>query len=231
MTLRPDATLGRNAETVASRLAAPGAAPERAVQLAREGWDLYSKGNVEGARDRLAASVEAGGTLWVRYALGLSELALRHLDAARDAFESVRKSEPAFKGVYFDLADVYLQLDRQSDALAVLRDAARRWPDDAETHNAVGVVLIRRGALDDAAESFSRACTAAPSDHIGHVNLGFAHHLRYQRWLRTTPTTPATIGYAERARLSALEAYRRSATLGGATEQKARDAIAALEKR
>ena len=42
------------------------------------------------------------------------------------------------------------------DALAVLRDAARRWPKDAETHNAVGVVLVSRGAMDDAIEA-SRA--------------------------------------------------------------------------
>jgi hypothetical protein len=36
---------------------------------------------------------------------------------------------------------------------------------------------------------------------------------------------------AERARLSALEAYRRSASLGGSTEKAARAAIAALERR
>jgi tetratricopeptide (TPR) repeat protein len=233
LTLRPDKTLGRNAGTVASRLAEPpaGAAPERAVRLAREGWDLYSKGNVEGARDRLAAAVEAGGSLWVRYALGLCELALRRPEAAREAFEFVRKTEPAFEGVYFDLADVHLLLGRTSDALAVLRDAARRWPDDSEAHNAVGVVLIRRGALDDAVESFERACSAAPSDPIGHFNLGYAHHLRYQRWLRTSPPTPAVASLAERARLSALEAYRKSASLGGSTEKAARDAIAALERR
>ncbi len=221
----------RKPDAVASRLAEPaGGTPERAVRLAREGWDRYSKGDVEGARERLSAAVEAGGSLWVRYALGLSELALRRPEAARDLFEFVRKAEPAFEGVYFDLADVYLQLDRSSDALAVLRDAARRWPNDSEAHNAVGVVLIRRGALDDAVESFERACAAAPSDPIGHFNLGYAHHLRYQRWLRTSPATSATTSLAERARLSALEAYRKSAALGGSTEKAAREAIAALER-
>lgn len=232
LVLRPDTTLGRHAETVAGRLAdTSGGVPEGAARLAREGWDLYSKGNVEGARDRLTAAVDAGGGLWVRYALGLCELALRRPDAARAAFEFVRKAEPAFENVYFDLADVYLQLGRTSDALAVLRDAAQRWPADADTHNAVGVVLIRRGALDDAVESFARACAAAPDDPIGHFNLGYAHHLRYQRWLRTSPGTGATASLAERARLSALEAYRKSASLGGSTEKAAREAIAVLERR
>ena len=226
--LRPDSAK-KGAATVTTRLADPApVATEKATRLAREGWDLYSKGNVEGARDLLAASVDAGGSLWMRYALGLCEMALGHLEPARDAFEAVRKGEPAFEGVYFDLADVYLQLKRQSNALSILRDAAERWPQDAETHNAVGVVLLLRGALEDAVESFTRATTVAPTDGIGFFNLGYAQHLRYQRWLRTSPGTGATGTLAERTRLAAIEAYRKSITLGGSFEQRARDAITIL---
>ncbi len=228
--LRPDAALGRNVGTVTDRLAAPaGAAPELAARLAREGWDLYSKGDVEGARDRLAAAAEAGGGAWVQYALGLSEFTLRHVDAARAAFEAVRLAEPEFKGVYFDLADAYLQLGRAGDALSVLRDAQRRWPEDAETHNAVGVVLVKRGALDDAVEAFTRATSTAPAEGLGYYNLGRVQHMRYLRWQQTTPSTPSTKAMADRARTSALEAYRKSVAIGGSFEKEARDAIAILD--
>jgi VWFA-related protein len=232
--LRPDAS--PDIAGVATRIsdaAPPNATTPRAVALGRAGWDLYAAGKVEEARDKLAEASEAGGGPWVDYALGYAEFALRHFDAAAIAWQRVRTSRPDHRPVYFDLADAYLQLGRSADALAVLRDAARRWPDDSDAHNAVGIVLLRRSDLDGAIDSFSRAVTAAPKDEIGHFNLGFAYHQRYIRRIGSgaASTAVARQSVADRDRQSALDAYRACAALDGQYAQRAREAIAILEWR
>ena len=67
------------------------------------GWDTYRRGNLEGARTRLAAAVtHPGARPWVRYALGQADWALAHVDDAIAQWEQVRKDVPDFEPVYFD---------------------------------------------------------------------------------------------------------------------------------
>ena len=229
--LRPDAA--PDIVGVAKRISDPAAtdaATARAAALGRAGWDLDAAGKVEEARDKLAEASAAGGGPWVDYALGYAEFALQHFDAAVTAWQRVRTERPDHRPVYFDLADAYLQQSKTGDALAVLRDAAGRWPDDNDAHNAVGIVLLRRGDLDGAISSFSRAVTAAPKDEIGHFNLGFAYHQRYIRRLQSSGASAiAAQAVADRDRQSALDAYRARAALEGQYAQRARQAIAVLE--
>lgn len=229
--LRPDAS--PNIGAVAKRIADPAeAGSERATALGRAGWDLYAAGKVEEARDRLAEALAAGGGPWVDYALGYAEFALRHFDAAMSAWQRVRSHRPDYRPVYFDLADAYLQLGKSDEAVKVLRDAAGRWPAESEPHNAVGVVLVSRGALDEAIESFSRAVAADPRDDTGHFNLGRAYHLRYFRRLQSGASSPtAARAVADRDRQSALDAYKTCAALEGPFARQARDGIALLEWR
>jgi tetratricopeptide (TPR) repeat protein len=218
---------------VANRIADPASTTSaRAAALGKEGWDLYAAGKVEDARAKLAEASAAGGGPWVDYALGYAEFALQHLDAAVTAWQRVRTQRPDHRPVYFDLADAYLQQGKTSDALTVLRDAAGRWPDDNDAHNAVGIVLLRRGDLDGAVNSFSRAVAAAPKDEIGYFNLGFAYHQRYFRRLQSSGASAmAAQAVADRDRQSALDAYRACAALEGQYAARAREAIAALEWR
>ena len=225
--LRPDGPAN------VAKLSDPGAsatvAPDAAARLAREGWDLYSAGKVEAARDRLAEASAAGGGIWVDYALGLAEFALNHFDAAIAAWERVRAKKADFEPVYFDLADAYRRLDRSDDVLAILRETARRWPADPDAHNAVGVVLLRRGAIDDAIEAFNKAASAAPSDSIAYFNLGRAYQFRYQRMLSTVGQKgEAGRSVADRDRQSALENYKKHVALGGPLADQAREAISVL---
>lgn len=202
-----------------------------ADQLASEGWDLYGKGDVEGAQVKLAAAVDAGSqSVWIHYARGLAEYALGHFAVAAESWEFVRRHEPTHEPVYFDLTDAYLSLDRPADAQAVLEDAARRWPLDPETHNALGVVLFSRGRVDEAIATFQRAVEVAPEDGLSHFNLGRAYHGRMLRWQasRTIQTASATSALADRDRQSAIREYQRALALGGSFEWDARDALRLL---
>ena len=206
-------------------------AEDEANRMALDGWQLYAKGRVEEARDRLAtAASRAPGTGWIQYALGQAEFTLQHFEPAITSFERVRKSIPDYEPVYFDLADSYLQLGRSGDALSVLRDAERRWPNDSETHNAAGCVLFRRQAYDDAASAFKLAIVAAPADGLAYFNLARAYDLTYQKVVRSSSTNAtATSMLAERHRQQTIDAYKKYLTIGGQYEKEAHEAIARLD--
>ena len=203
---------------------------DAATRTALDGWQLYAKGKVEEARDWLAAAAtRAPRTVWIHYALGQAEFTLQHFPEAVSAFEQVRRDLPDYEPVYFDLADSYLQLGRQGDALNVLRDAERRWPSDSETHNAAGCVLLRRNAYDDAASAFERAIAAAPGDSLGYFNLARAYHLIFLRVIRSSSTNAtATSMIAERNRERTIDAYKTYLTIGGPFDKEAREALAIL---
>jgi predicted Zn-dependent protease len=133
--------------------------------------------------------------------------------------------------VYFDIADANISLSRGTDALAVLREAARRWPLEPETQNALGTTLVRRGALDDAIDVFTKITTSKPSDSLGFFNLGRSYHLRYLRLQQNISVSrlgdKSAIGEEDRKR--AIASYQKYLGLGGPFEKEARDAIAALD--
>ncbi len=226
--LRPDGPAHVAALTESGTTASPSAS-DAAARLAREGWDLYSAGKVEAARERLSQAAAAGAGVWVDYALGLSEFALDHFDASVAAWERVRRARPDFEPVYFDLADAFRRLERSDDSLAVLREAARRWPDDAEAHNAVGVTLVGRGAYDDALEAFNKATAVAPGDAVGYYNLGRTYELRSLRMLKAAGQDPvAARSLADRDRRNAIAAFTKCVEMGGPYADKAKAAISVL---
>ena len=196
---------------------------------AREGWDRYQRGDLEGAREALAAAATPSARPWVRYALGLAEYGLGHPREAAASWERVRTAVPAFQPVYFDLADSYLSLDDLGSALRVLRAAEVRWPQDLEVLNALGVVQVRRGALDDAIRMFDRAVVADPKDATAYFNLGRAYEIRYdrsQRWSRVAKSWSANRADLEAARAN----YRQYLAIGGPLEVSVREALKRLDR-
>jgi tetratricopeptide (TPR) repeat protein len=179
------------------------------------------------ARELGHAATAPDARPWVVYALGMSQFALRqHRDAAQ-SWERVRRQVPDFEPVYFNLADAYGVQREDSMALGVLRDAETRWPKDPEVANAIGVIHVRRGSLDAAIESFTRATTVAPSEALGFFNLARAHQMRLLKSQRYDRAMEKWIG-GDEDRRRAIANFEKYLQFGGPYERQAREALASL---
>jgi len=231
---RPEAVEGRTAERPAIRVR-PNVeehvrtlAPMAHDPDADAGWDAYKRGDVESARRLLStASSRPAAAPWVYYALGQSAYALRDFSEAIAAWEHVHSSTPEFEPVYFDLVDGYLQVKDYDRATRTLHDAEKRWPTDAEVLNALGVVQVARGALDDAVGSFERAIAAAPKEAVGYFNLAKAAELRYWKNRRYNNRTGQWIAN-DGDRRRAIDNYTKYLSIGGPLENSVRDALSRL---
>ena len=175
--------------------------------------------------DRLRESPRAHP--WVRYALGLSHLALAQYAEAVAAWEAVRRSVPEFEPVYFNLADGYMLQKDNDAALKVLRDAQERWPNDSEVWNATGVLEVRRGAIDAAIRSFTRATSVAPAESLGFFNLARAYQMRAAQSQRFDSTMQKWVGGEGDSR-KAVENYTKYVDMGGPFVQQAKQALQVL---
>jgi VWFA-related protein len=195
---------------------------------AERGWAAYEKGDVETAVRHLGEAAKASDARpWVVYALGLSQFALRRFPEAAAAWERVRREVPEFEPIYFSLADAYGLQHEEATALKVLREAERRWTEDAEVANAIGVLQIRRGALDAAVESFERATRIAPADALGYFNLARTHQMRLLKSQRYDPQMQKWIG-GDEDRRRAIAGFQKYLALGGPYASQAREALSAL---
>lgn len=224
--LRPDA------EAAVKALAADESASVANAE-AKQGWDAYQRGDVETALPLLqSAAAKPDARPWVWYTLGLSQFALGRARDAATSWERVRAAAPGFEAVYMDLADAYIQLSEQSNALAILREAEKRWPADPDVHNAIGVIHVSRGALDRAIEAFSHAAKSAPEDPLAYFNLGRAYELRYHRSRRFVSSIRGSTDRwvaDEKDRQAAIENYEKHVKMGGPHAAQAAEAISMLQ--
>lgn len=196
---------------------------------ASAGWDAYQRGDVELARDKLAAAAARGAThAWVHYTLGMATYALGQFRDAAASWERVRTASADFQPVYFDLIDAYLQLKEHDRAIRVARAGLDRWPQDAELFEALGVVQTTRGSLDDAIKSFQAAVAIAPADPTGHFNLAKAFEMRYYKSRRYLAQLQRWVSN-EADRQAAVEGYERYIALRGPYADAARDGLTRLK--
>lgn len=211
--------------------AALGRSGSSGSSAAERGWNAYEQGDVVTAATYLEDAAKASDARpWVHYALGLAEFAQQHYKEAASAWDRVLRDVPEFEPIYFSLADAYGLQHDESAAIRVLRDAERRWPSDPEVFDAIGVIQVRRGALDAAIDSFERAMTVAPSDALGYFNLGRTLQMRLLKSQRYDPQMQKWVG-GDDDRKRASAAFRKYLELGGPYEAQAREALSALSWR
>jgi tetratricopeptide (TPR) repeat protein len=217
-----------NAGALVMELSKEGGREAAVPGVANEGWAAYERGDVKLAARLLSeAAASPDAHPWVHYASGLANLADgRPADAARE-WETVRAAVPQFQAVYFDLADAYLQLDDEGKVVSILRTGQQRWPSDPEVHNALGVAQVKRGALDDAIDSFGKAIAVAPAESLGYFNLARAYHMRYFKSHRYNAILNKWTGN-DRDREMATTNFQKYIEMGGPYVQQARDALSTL---
>ena len=203
--------------------------PDSLVRQAKAGWEAYQRGDVKGARIRLAGvAAHPGARPWMRYVLGWSEYALTEYEAAATEWEQVRQAVPEFEPVYFDLVDTYLQQGEYGRAVGVLRAAEKRWSQDLDVYNALGVVQLGRGAIDDAIKTFEKGVAVDPTDPTASYNLAKTHELRYVRAQRLQQAARSAANTLSQDRDLAIEYYRRTVALGGPFVESAKEGLKRL---
>lgn len=229
--LRPD--MGQQVAALEPRSAAsaPTAFPDSLRKKATQGWEAYQRGDVAAARPLLeAAAAHRAAPPWTVYVLGWTQYAASEAKLAASSWERVRAAVPEFSAVYFDLTDAYLQQREFGKAVEVLRQAETRWPKDVEVYNALGVVQLARGALDDAIETFAKGVGVNASDSAANYNLAKTCELRFVRASRQRRTGPGTItlGQLFQDKDRAIEHYRRTIQIGGQFVEQAREGLKRL---
>ena len=195
---------------------------------AARAWAAYERGDLETALPLFEEAARREDVRpWALYALGFTYVGMNRPKDAIAAWERVRAAAPDFMQVYLDLAAHYAQQSEGSDALDVLRDAARRWPAEPEPQNGIGVLMVRRNALDEAIDAFTKATELAAADPLGWLNLGRAYELRYDRGRRYDEILLKWVG-PQGDRMKALASYERCVKLGGPYAEQAAEAIARM---
>jgi tetratricopeptide (TPR) repeat protein len=197
--------------------------------LMEKGWEAYERGDIETAAALLSkAAAQPGVDSWVYYALGMSHAGLGRIDQAISAWERVRGEVPDFEPVYMDLADAYAAKSDLTTALSIVREAQKRWPNSADVHSAIGVIHVRRGAIDDGITALSKVTELTPDDPLAHLNLGRAYALRFHRGRRYVTSQRRWVA-PQGDREKALEALRRCVSLGGPYAKSAAEELSILE--
>jgi tetratricopeptide (TPR) repeat protein len=135
---------------------------------------------------------------------------------------------PDFEPVYMDLADTYAAKADLTTALAIVREAEKRWPNSADVHSAIGVIHVRRGALDDGIKELTRVTELAPEDPLAYLNLGRTYALRYHRGRRYVTSQRRWVA-PEGDRTKAVNALRQCVKLGGPYAAQASQELSVLE--
>jgi len=96
--------------------------------------------------------------------LGLLEAAQGDLAAAENSLQRARRLAPRYLPAMLDLADIYRAQNRDDRGEPLLREALAEYPDSAEAHQTLGLLLVRTGRLAQSLPLFEQASRLAPDN-------------------------------------------------------------------
>jgi tetratricopeptide (TPR) repeat protein len=96
--------------------------------------------------------------------LGALQLAQGDPEGARRAYQTALALTPWFAPAYVNLADLERIQGREEAGETWLRRGIENAPEVAETHHALGLLLIRTGRRDEALPELARAARLAPEN-------------------------------------------------------------------
>ena len=108
------------------------------------------------------------------YEKGLNSLEKGSLREALSAFLESVKLAPSAE-VYLNLGDVYLKLEKNSDAEKAFQQSVRLKPEVAEAHYGFGLASFRLKRYANARDAFKKATTLAPDMAKAHLGLGLSY--------------------------------------------------------
>ena len=144
------------------------------------------------------------------------------------SWERVRAAVPDFEPVYMDLADTYAAKSDLTSALAIVREAEKRWPNSADVQSAIGVIHVRRGAMDEGIRALEKVTTITPNDDLAWLNLGRAYALRFHRGRRYVTSQRRWVA-PQGDRDKAIEALQKCVEIGGPYADAAKAELSVLE--
>jgi len=154
------------------------AEPQNPEVAYRFGLVLLKQGKLDDARQRLEAAAKLDPTYpFVWSALGLlhntlaKTMARTDPPAAAREFQEGIRLEPARAPYYLDLAQLFMDHDTPEPAEIVLKNAARRFPGNAEVWRVLGLAQYAQGKTPEALDAFLKAIDADPDAENTYASL------------------------------------------------------------
>jgi len=165
---------------------APPSGPEPAVSPEFvAGIKAFDAGSYQDARGSFDAAAKKDPRNYeALYNLAMTCEKLGDKPAAEAAYKGALAIKPDLDAAAADLSALYLDEQRNDEALAVAREGLAKHPRSAALHENMGVAMAARGDQDGATKELAQAAQIAPSDPMLH--LTFAH------WLNTWKARGAT---------------------------------------
>ncbi len=183
--------------------------PDDGLALSLLGSAYMSQGKAARATQFLQEAIKKQDRPEFRTALGLSMLGNGNTEGAITELETAWRKDPGQVSAGMSLAQLYAQQNRLPQALALVRDMVKRYPDNPTLHHQLGDMLLRSGKTAEARQAYEKALSLNPKLPASRLQLArmdidanqvAAAEQRLSALLRDTPKNSDAM--AEMARVS-----------------------------